>query len=330
MMINTITPNLHLETWSFTRPFRIAGHCYKDKTHIVLSLSDGTHTGRGEACCVRYCGETPEQVYADIHAIRKQLRAGLSREQLQSLLPAGGARNAVDLALWDLECKQQNKSIWELTGINPKPIDTVYTIGIEDTPEQMAAQARDLLEFPLFKVKLDSDRPLERIQAIHSARPDARLVIDANQGWDLPLLQSIAPKLKDLNVEMIEQPLPRGQDEALADYQCPIMLAADESCLERSELAAMEGRYQMINIKLDKTGGLTEALLLAKEARQKGFKLMVGGMGGTSLSTAPAFVLGQLCELRDMDGPLLLNYDREHAIRYVHEMLDIPSRELWG
>ncbi len=329
-MITPLTVNLHTETWPYARPFRITGRSITEKTHVIVELSDGNHIGRGEAWCIPYCGETIEQVVADIESIADTIRQGISRDELQTLLPRGGARNAVDLALWDLSCKQQNTSIWQLTGIQPKPIATGYTIGIEDTPAELAELASQASQYPLLKIKLDSDQPFERMAAIRQARPDAQLVIDANQGWDFELLQLLTPKLKTLGVEMIEQPLPRGKDEALADYDSPIPLCADESCLDRTDLDDVMGRYSMINIKLDKTGGLTEALLLAREAKARGLDLMVGNMGGTSLCIAPATVVGQLCSLCDLDGPLLLKYDRTHAVSYRDELIEVIESQLWG
>ena len=329
-MKQSITLSVHTETWAFTQPFRIAGRCYKDKTHVVVELSDGRVTGKGEAWCLYYCGETIETVIDDIESVAERLENGLSREELQGVLPAGGARNALDLALWDLECKQTGKTIWQLTGINPKPIATVYTLGIEDTPEEMAAMATAAAQYPLLKIKLDGNQPVQRIEAIRAARPDARLIIDANQGWSFEQLLEVAPKLAALNVELIEQPLPRGQDSALEGYHCPVMLAADESCLDRKELDDAAKRYRMINIKLDKTGGLTEALLLVEAVKSKGLELMVGNMGGTSLCIAPAFVVGQFCRFADLDGPLLLKHDRFNPVCYQNEMMAIPSTELWG
>ena len=322
--------NIHTETWSFSRPFRISGRRYDSKTSVVVELSDGNRIGRGEAWYLYYCGENIEGVVADIESIAPALEKGMSREELQCHLPAGGARNALDLALWDLECKSTGQSIWQLIDITPKPIPTVYTLGIEDAPKDVADQAMEASQYPLLKIKLDSDRPVERIEAIRAVRPDARLIIDANQGWSFEQLAEIAPRLAKFNVEMIEQPLPRGQDSELENYKSPVMLAADESCLDRRELLQAANRYQMINIKLDKTGGLTEALLLAKEAKTLGLELMVGNMGGTSLSIAPAFVIGQLCSFADLDGPLLLKHDRFYAIRYETDMVQIPNSRLWG
>ena len=329
-MKTPVTLNLHTETWNYQQTFRIAGRSIEGKTFILVELSAQGKVGRGEAWMVYYNGETIDSVISDIESLIPDLEKGLSREELQQRLPAGGARNALDLALWDLECKLSGQSIWQLTGIAPKPIATAFTLGIEDTPKEMADKAKLAAPYPLLKIKLDSDRPVERIEAIRAARPDVRLIIDVNQGWSFEQLKDVAPALKTLGVEMIEQPLPRGKDSELEGYNSPIILGADESCLDRSELADVAKRYQMVNIKLDKTGGLTEALLLADAAKQQGLELMIGNMGGTSLCIAPGFVVGQHCRYADLDGPLLLKYDRANPMRYSNEMIEIPDPQLWG
>lgn len=206
--------SVHAERWKYAKPFRIAGRCYTDKAFVVVELAAGNVCGRGEAWCVYYCDETIESVVAQIEAVTAQVEAGISREQLLKLLPAGGARNAIDCALWDLETKYYQKSIWELTGITPKPVTTALTIGLGETPEAMAADALQAKNYPVLKIKLDDDQPVERVAAIRSARPDARLAVDANRAWTFDQLVQITPALAELGVEMIEQPLPRGGDEA--------------------------------------------------------------------------------------------------------------------
>jgi L-Ala-D/L-Glu epimerase / N-acetyl-D-glutamate racemase len=206
----------------------------------------------------------------------------------------------------------------------------VFTIGMEDTPEQMAARAAAAADTKLLKIKLNDDRPVERLQAIRAARPDARLVVDANQGWDIGLLHEVVAAATQVRIEMIEQPLPRGGDAALEGLRFPVPLCADESCLHLGELDAVVNRYQMINIKLDKTGGLTHALQLASEARRRGLRLMVGSMAGSSLAMAPAFVVGCLADLVDIDGPLLQKSDRQHAIRYQGGAAEVFGPQLWG
>jgi L-alanine-DL-glutamate epimerase-like enolase superfamily enzyme len=236
----------------------------------------------------------------------------------------------VDCALWDLECKRSGKSVWALTGITPAPVTTVFTIGLEPTPEAMAAKAAAAGNAPVLKIKLDGDRPFEKLAAIRAARPDARLVVDANQSWDFDLLRDVLPKCAALDLGMIEQPLPRGDDAILEGFDSPVPLCADESCLDSSELATAARRYSMINIKLDKTGGLTEALKLAREARSLGCGLMVGNMVGTSLGMAPSFVIAQLCDFVDIDGPLLLRYDHPDGLNYDGSVVSGLDPAFWG
>ena len=320
----------HLENWELTEPFRIAGSEWRSSASLVVQLSEGSHVGRGEAQGVFYMEETAQSIFKQVHDVTKIISSGISRDDLQDLLPAGGARNAVDCALWDLECKRSGKTIWELTGIDPKPVITVFTIGLEDTSEAMAAKAAAAADAPILKIKLDGHLPYEKLAAIRAARPDAKLVVDANQGWSFELLKEVIPKCIDLDLGMIEQPLARGGDEMLEDFESPITLAADESCLDTSELETAARRYNMINIKLDKTGGLTEALRLARAAKEKGCKLMVGNMVGTSLSMAPSFVVAQLCDFVDIDGPLLLKYDRPRGLEYNKGVVRGIDPRLWG
>jgi L-alanine-DL-glutamate epimerase-like enolase superfamily enzyme len=322
--------SLHISEWELTEPFRISGNLWTHSRCLVVQLSEDGHTGRGEAQGVFYLDETADSIYEQAQAVTDEVRAGISREELQQLLPPGGARNAIDCALWDLECKRSGKTIWQLTGIDPKPVTTVFTIGLEDTPEAMAAKAAAAADAPVLKIKLDSHQPYEKLAAIRAARPDARLVVDANEGWDFELLKSVLPKCIDLDLDMIEQPLPRGADEELEGFESPITLAADESCLHSGELDTAFRRYSMINIKLDKTGGLTEALRMAKAARTKNCKLMVGNMVGTSLSMAPSFVVAQLCDFVDIDGPLLLKYDQPEGLNYNRGIVDVFGPQTWG
>lgn len=322
--------SVHAESWPVLRPFRITGHVWTSFESIVVELERGGAIGRGEALGVFYADETPATMSAALEAIAASLTDELDRATVQTLLPAGGARNALDCALWDLEAKQQGRSIWELTGVQPRELETVYTIGIEATPEAMAAHAAAAAGQPLLKIKLDGQQPLERMQAIRRTRPDARLVVDANQGWDFALLQSLAPAFADLGVLMIEQPLPRGGDAVLESYRSPVPLCADESCLHLGELDPAARRYQMINIKLDKTGGLTHALELARAARQRGLGLMVGSMAGSSLAMAPSFVVGCLCDFVDIDGPLLLRRDRLPGLRFDGARVSPPDGRIWG
>ena len=320
----------HLEDWELVQPFRISGMEWITSPTLVVQVEEDGFIGRGEAQGVFYLDETAAGLFEQVDRIAPEIRKGITREELQHLLPAGGARNAVDCALWDLECKKSGKTIWELTGIDPKPVTTVFTIGLEPTPEEMAEKAAAAADAPVLKIKLNDDRPYERLSAIREARPDAELVVDANQGWDFDLLQEVIPKCVDLDLGMIEQPLPRGGDEMLEGFESPITLAADESCLDTSELEPCARRYSMINIKLDKTGGLTEALKLAYAAKDRGCKLMVGNMVGTSLGMAPAFVIAQLCDFVDIDGPLLLKYDHPLGLQYDKGVVDVFESRFWG
>ncbi len=287
-------------------------------------------TGRGEGLGVYYHDETPESMAAQLQQISAALSAGADREQLLELLPPGGARFAADSALWDLEAQLSGRSAWATAGVAPNPVETVFTIGLEDTPEQMAAKASAAADLSLFKVKLNNDRPVERIAAIRKARPDSRLVVDANQGWSMDELRVFGPALHDLGVLMIEQPLPRGEDQELEGYESIVPLCADESCLYLGELDDVVPRYQMLNIKLDKCGGLTHGLQLAAAARNRGLALMVGCMGGTSLSMAPSHVLAQLCDFVDIDGPLLITKDREGGLIYERGLVSLPAQRFWG
>ncbi len=322
--------SVHIEEWPLIRPFRIAGFEWVNSRGIVVQLEEHGCVGRGEAQGVFYLDETAESIFEEVEAAAGEIRRGISRADLQQLLPAGGARNAVDCALWDLDCKRSGKSIWALTGISPGPVTTVFTIGLEASPEAMAAKAAAAADSPVLKIKLDGDRPYEKLAAIRAARPDAQLVVDANQGWDFALLQEVMPGCAALDLAMVEQPLPRGGDEELEGFESPVPLCGDESCLDSSELATAARRYGMINIKLDKTGGLTEALKLAHEAKSLGCGLMVGNMVGTSLSMAPSFVIAQLCDFVDIDGPLLLRHDHPKGLQYDRGVVSGLDRDLWG
>ncbi|MCG8369945.1 MAG: dipeptide epimerase [Proteobacteria bacterium] len=322
--------SVHIEDWELKQPFRITGKEWTSSPTLVVELTDGDAAGRGEGQGIFYTGETVESMFAQVESVAGDIERGISQIELLDLLPVGGARNAVDCALWDLQAKRTGKSIWELTGMHPRPVTTVFTIGIEDTPERMAAKAAAAAEYPVLKIKLDGTQPYERLSAIRAARPDAELVVDANQGWSFDQLQEVIPKCVELRLGMIEQPLPRGADAELEGFESPITLAADESCLDTAELGQAVRRYDMINIKLDKTGGLTEALALARGAKEQGCKLMVGNMMGTSLAMAPSFVVAQLCDFVDIDGPLLLKWDRPHALNYRSGEVDVFDKRLWG
>jgi len=321
---------VHIERWPTIGPFRIAGKTWDHFESVVVELERNGVIGRGEALGVYYLGETPEKLIAQISQKSEWIRNDITRARLQFLLPPGGARNAIDCALWDLEAKSEGRSVWNLSGVKPKALETVFTIGIEETPREMAVKAAAASAFSLLKVKLDGSRPVERLEAIRQARPDARIVVDANQGWSFNQLVELAPVCAGLGVQMIEQPLPRGNDAELDNYDSPVPLCADESCLHLDELKQAESRYQWINIKLDKTGGMTHALALAEAARSLGLQIMVGSMGGSSLAMAPAFVVGCLADLVDIDGPLLQQFDRLPGLEYNGGQVSVFKPTVWG
>jgi L-alanine-DL-glutamate epimerase-like enolase superfamily enzyme len=296
---------------------------------LIVELSDGAAVGRGECHGVYYLDETPDQLQAQIESVVAQLERGVSRQELRRILPPGGARNGLDCALWDFEAKQSGASVWDHLGIAAKPVRTPYTITIAPTAEEMAAAAAKAKN-RFLKIKLDGVAPLERLRAIRSARPDAELIVDANQGWSLDQLKEIAPGIAELDVRLVEQPLARGADEGLEGYDCPVRLCADESCQHLGELDLAARRYQAVNIKLDKIGGLTEALQMQAVCAGRGLKTMVGCMLGTSLAMAPAFLLAQLCELADIDAPIYLGRDRPFGLTYQSGVVSPPQSALWG
>lgn len=322
--------SVHIEEWPTKIPFRITGLSLNAFRTVAVEISDSVHVGRGEGLPIHYLGESAATMLRQIEAARPDIERGIDRHRLLDLMPAGGARNAVDCALWDLEAKRSGKSIWDLTGLSPAPLTTVFTIGIEDTPALMAQRALEAATFSRLKIKVDEVEPFERIQAIRMARPDAELVVDANQAWTFDQLRVVAPKLAELNVLLIEQPLPRGKDGELENYASPVPLSADESCQHRGELSAAAKRYEIINIKLDKAGGLTEALLLAEQVKACGCDLLVSNMGGTSLSTAPAYVLAQICRFVELDGHLLLRSDRLNGFDRAGATISDLDPRLWG
>jgi L-alanine-DL-glutamate epimerase-like enolase superfamily enzyme len=316
--------------WPYAAVFRISSRAQVSAEAVQVELQDGSIIGRGEGHSVFYHGETVDSMLAQLRKIEGDLARGISREQLQTRMPAGGARNAVDCALWDVEAKRAGKRAWVLAGMKSVgPITSDFTLSL-DTPAAMAAAAARVPQYSRLKLKLVGDGDIERVSAVRAARPNAALIVDANQAWSERHLYEFTPKLQQLGVQLIEQPLPAGEDEALARFSSPIPLCADESCQTRTSLPAVAGKYQYVNIKLDKTGGLTEALALAREAQELGFKLMVGCMAGSSLSMAPAFLIGQLCEFVDLDGPLLAKTDMPHPIRYDGGSMHPPDSELWG
>ncbi|WP_415232180.1 N-acetyl-D-Glu racemase DgcA [Psychromonas sp.] len=322
--------NLLDESWPIRGTFTISRG---SKTHaqvIVVELLQDKYVGRGE--CVPYAryGESIESVLAELAPLAVKIEEGLTRQQMQSLLPAGAARNALDCAYWDLECKKYGQRIWQRLAVAmPKPLITAYTLSL-DTPERMKQAAIENAYRPLLKLKLAGKGDVERVAAVREGAPDARIIVDANEGWNEALYLEIVPELVKLKVEMIEQPLPANNDSALKYLPRPITLCADESCHDRRSLPHIIGRYDMINIKMDKTGGLTEALALKEEAEKAGLKIMVGCMLATSLAMAPAFMVAQNVQVVDLDGPLLLAKDREECITFNGSQMNIYQDALWG
>jgi L-alanine-DL-glutamate epimerase-like enolase superfamily enzyme len=317
------------KNWELTKPFKISRGVQYDAEVIWCEISDGDHVGRGEAAGVTYDMETIESVAADVENMAGKISDGLTREELQEIMPAGGGRNAIDCALWDLEAKQSGKTIWELLDWQPKPVTTVYTVGMDDL-DKIQSDAAAHSDCPILKVKVGIGDPIEQITAIRNGAPNSSIVVDANQGWDVADLERYSEGLKALGVTMIEQPMLVADDEALRNYESVLPLCADESCSTAADLERLSGLYSMVNIKLDKTGGLTEALLLAKQALEMGFELMVGNMLGSSLGMAPAFVIAQQCKVVDIDGPLLQKEDCDHAMLYEHGTVAVFDPKLWG
>ena len=316
--------------WPFASTFRIAYRAQTTAETVWVELKDGALTGRGEGMCVYYHGETIDSLLIQLKAVENDLVKGASRAQLQELLPPGGARNAVDCALWDLEAKRAGRRAWTLAGIDSvRPLLTAYTLSM-DSPEAMGKAAATAPSYLLLKLKLSGQDDIERVSAVRKACPDAEIIVDANQSWSERHLHELIAPLAQLGVKLIEQPLPAGKDDALTGFSSPIPICADESCQTTQSLPSLIGKYQYVNIKLDKTGGLTEALRLAHAAQAANFKLMVGCMAGSSLSMAPAFVIGQLCSVIDLDGPLLAASDVPNPIQYEGSRMDVPPVGLWG
>jgi L-Ala-D/L-Glu epimerase / N-acetyl-D-glutamate racemase len=316
--------------WALREPFVTSRGAETDCPVIVAHLEEGGSTGRGEAVGVDYHGETLDSLTAQVEAVRSQVEGGSGRRDLLSLLPPGGARNALDAALWDLEAKQSGRSAWDLAGVGaPRPIATTVTIGIRSL-EGYEARARSLTNHPWIKVKVSADNPVDAVAAVRRGAPSARLVVDANQAWGVDLLRSVAPRLADLRVDLLEQPVSIEDGEALGGLDLPIPVCADEAANTVDDLPGLVESYEFVNIKLDKSGGLTAGLELAHAARAAGLRLMVGCMVGGSLAMAPAMVLAQLCEVADLDGPLLQADDWPDGIEYRDGVMTPPSPRLWG
>ena len=319
------------EQWPLHEPFVISRLTQEHGEVVVVEIDQGGVVGRGEC-------ERADQFFAecaavvdDVEAVRHHIEAGLDRDDLQTLMPAGPARNAIDCALWDLLAKTTAIPLDQLVGFEQPmaPVTTVFTISL-NTPEKMAADAKANIHRPILKLKIGRDGDPERVAAVRAAAPDARISVDANTGWSEAQLVDYLPKLAALGVELVEQPFVPGQDGMLSNFTSPIPLAADESCLDRGSLDGLVGKYDFVNIKLDKTGGLTEALALAEHAKSLGFGIMVGCNVGTSLAMAPALVIAQMASFVDLDGPLLLARDRQPGLDYDGSIIHPPAPALWG
>ncbi|AJA08110.1 enolase superfamily enzyme related to L-alanine-DL-glutamate epimerase [Sphingopyxis fribergensis] len=311
--------DLAIESLPLAKPFRISGHVFTDTPVVLVTLSDGTHSGRGEASGVYYLGDDVPAMAAAIESVRGAVKAGATREQLQTLLPAGGARNALDCALWELDARRSGVPVWEVAGLaEPRPLRTTFTLGADD-PGVMAEGARGYAQARALKLKLTGDLDLDiaRVQAVRAARPECWIGVDANQGFAIGDLDKLVAALVAADVKLLEQPLARGREADLTGYQCPIPIAADESALTLADVEGLVGRFDVVNIKLDKCGGLTEGLAIAQRARELGLGVMVGNMVGSSLAMAPAFIVGQLCDIVDLDGPIFLADDRKPSIEYT-------------
>ena len=324
----TLRATASIESWPIAGEFTIARGSKKTADVVVATVVDGDAQGRGE--CVPYgrYSESVEQVADEVESAR----IPFDRDELMHALPAGAARNAIDCALWELDARRQGRRVWEVLDVpRPANVVTAFTLSLA-SPANMAEEAERNAHLPLLKAKLgDRDgRDAERLRAVRKAAPDCRLIVDVNEGWDAEMLASVAPVAADLGVELIEQPLPADADAILASYDAPVPLGADESIRDGSELARLAGRYQIVNIKLDKTGGLTRGIEVVQEARRLGFEVMLGCMVATSLAMAPALMLAGHARFVDLDGPLLLARDRPDGLHYNDGMVSMPDAGLWG
>jgi L-alanine-DL-glutamate epimerase-like enolase superfamily enzyme len=322
--------SVRIERWPLAGVFAISRGSKSEAVVVVAELSDGTHRGRGESVPYARYSETPDGIVAAIEAVRPVLRRGLGRAGLQRAIPAGAARNALDCAYWDVNAKQTGRRVHELADLGaPAPLTTAYTISLASA-SAMAAAAERAAWRSLLKVKLGGNDDGKRIAAVRRAAPQAQLIVDVNEGWNPDNFEANLAACADTGVTLIEQPLQEGRDDALARVKRPIPVCADESVHDRASLDALTGKYDAVNIKLDKAGGLTEAIALAAEAERRGFAIMVGCMVATSLAMAPAMLVAQRARWVDLDGPLLLAGDRADGLRYEGSLVYPPDPGLWG
>ena len=328
--MSSLSLSVSAQSFKLAEAFAISRGARTEARVVTAHLTDGTHKGWGE--CVPYAryDETVESVMDEISALAQDIRNALDRQGLQTLMKAGAARNALDCAFWDYEAKRAGKPVWQLAGIaKPQRLTTAYTISLGE-PEAMRAKAAQNAHRPLLKVKLGTENDLARIRAVREGAPKSDIIVDANEGWSVANYEVLAPEFVALNVTMVEQPFPAGKDEALRTLKRTLPVCADESCHDRHSLSDMAGKYDLINIKLDKTGGLTEALELRKEAEALGLGIMVGCMVGSSLAMAPAMMVAQGAQYVDLDAPLLLAEDRNEPLVYLGSDVEPPSSSLWG
>ncbi len=322
--------SFRVETWPVRGEFRISRGSQTEIAVVTVEIREGSVIGRGECRPYARYGETPESVMAAIEAILQDLQDGLEHDELQNYLAPGAARNAIDCALWDLAAKRAGQPVWKLAGLPPpQPLITAYTLSV-DSPENLAVIAESQKWRPLLKLKLAGQRDLQCVAAVRTHAPASRLIIDANEAWSQRDYENLTPELVRLGVEMLEQPFPAGSDTCLASLPKLLPVCADESCHDTKSLDRLIGLYDVVNIKLDKTGGLTEALQMKALATQRGFEVMVGCMVGTSLAMAPAFFLAQDCHYVDLDGPLLLAKDRQPGLHFAGSQIFPPDGALWG
>lgn len=317
-------------SWKLKEPFVIARGTMSTSAVLVVELTAEGVVGRGEACGVSYHGETVQSMLEDVARVKAAVEAGADRHDLLQLLPAGGARNAIDAALWDLQSKSTGVPAWRRADMpQGEPVTTACTIGIRPLAAYEQAAAA-LAQYPWIKIKVDKTDPVNAVKAVRRAAPGAKLIVDANQSWSLSDVVAYGPQMADLGVSLLEQPIAVGLDVSLAGVKCPVPICADESISTLDDLSGLVDRYDFINIKLDKTGGLTAALELAHAAKQAGLRLMTGCMVGGSLAMAPSMVLAQICEINDLDGPWLLAEDWPGGLIYTDGVISPPWPAFWG
>lgn len=325
-----LTLDIRIESWPLKTAFRITGRVFETIEMVVVTLGRDGFEGRGEAAGIYYLGDDTQAIVATLEARRGEICRDPGREAVQSLLPPGGARNALDCAYWDLDSQGAGAPVWQLAGLSePQPLTTTFTLGA-DTPEAMAARAAAWTEARALKLKLTGEPvDIDRVRAVRAARPEVWIAVDANQGYDRAGLKKALPVFHEAGIALVEQPLAIGREADLDGLDSPIPLAADESVQSLADIAPLAGRFDAINIKLDKCGGLTEAFLMAEEAKRLGMKVMVGNMVGTALSVAPALLVGQFCDIVDLDGPFLLADDRNPPTQYKNGYVTCPP-QIWG